>query len=114
VDRRRRPRPGPVELLPAAEADAYWDGRPRASQLAAWASPQSRVVAGRAQLTGAVDEMGERFAGMPVPRPPFWGGYLVRPHVVEFWQGRTFRMHDRVRYGRDAPGDPWVVQRLAP
>jgi pyridoxamine 5'-phosphate oxidase len=105
---------GPVELLPAVEADAYWDGRPRGSQLAAWASPQSRVVADRAELTDAVDAATERFAGSPVPRPPFWGGYLVRPLAVEFWQGRTFRLHDRVRYRRDAPGAPWVIERLAP
>ena len=105
---------GTVELLPAPEADAYWDGRPRGSQLAAWASPQSRVVADRADLEASVDQVTERFAGEPVPRPPFWGGYLVRPLAVEFWQGRTHRLHDRVRYRRDAPGGPWVIERLAP
>jgi pyridoxamine 5'-phosphate oxidase len=105
---------GSVELLPAEEADAYWDGRPRGSQLAAWASPQSAVVADRSELAAAVAEVTARFGEGPVPRPPFWGGYLVRPLAIEFWQGRTFRLHDRVRYRRAAPGEPWTIERLAP
>jgi pyridoxamine 5'-phosphate oxidase len=105
---------GSVELLPAGEADAYWDGRPRGSQIGAWASPQSRVVADRRELSDRVDEVAARFGTGPVPRPPFWGGYLVRPLAVEFWQGRTFRLHDRVRYRRRSVDAPWVVERLAP
>jgi pyridoxamine 5'-phosphate oxidase len=105
---------GPVEHLPAAESDVYWDRRPRGSQVAAWASPQSRVVAGRDELAAAVAAVEDRFGEGPVPRPPFWGGYLVRPTAVEFWQGRTFRLHDRVRYRRATPDGPWRVERLAP
>ncbi len=71
-------------------------------------------MADRAELAAAIDEVTERFAGAPVPRPPFWGGYLVRPLAIEFWQGRTFRLHDRVRYRREAPDEPWAIERLAP
>ena len=103
---------GPVERLPDAESDAYFDSRPRGSQIAAWASPQSEVIADRAELERLVAAAEERFAGGPVPRPPFWGGYLLRPETVEFWQGRRNRLHDRLRYR--LTGSDWEIERLAP
>jgi pyridoxamine 5'-phosphate oxidase len=103
---------GPVERLPAAESDAYFASRPRGAQLGAWASPQSTVIAGRDQLDRALAEAEERFAGGDVPRPPHWGGFLVAPARVEFWEGRPNRLHDRVRYERE--GDGWRIERLAP
>ena len=103
---------GPVERLPAAAADAYFASRPRGSRLGAWASPQSTVLADRAQLDAAVTAVTERFAGADVPRPPHWGGFLVVPSEVEFWQGRPNRLHDRLRYRR--ADRRWIVERLAP
>lgn len=103
---------GPVEAVTRAETEAYFAGRPRGSQIGAWASPQSDVVASRAELDEKVREIEERFAGADVPAPPFWGGYRISPDVVEFWQGRTDRMHDRMRYRRAEDG--WAIERLAP
>lgn len=103
---------GTVELVGRAETEAYFASRPRGSQLAAWASAQSAVVASRAVLEAAIREVGARFAGQDVPAPPNWGGYLIRPESVEFWQGREDRLHDRIRYRRD--GTVWVIERLAP
>jgi pyridoxamine 5'-phosphate oxidase len=104
---------GPVRRLTGADEDAYFATRPRGHRLGAWASPQSEVLGGRDELERLVAEAEERFAGVEdVPRPPFWGGYLVEPEVVEFWQGRLNRLHDRLRYHREA--DRWVVERLAP
>lgn len=103
---------GPVEVVTRAETDAYFAGRPRGSQIGAWASPQSEVVASRAPLDDKVREVEERFAGTDIPAPPFWGGYRIRPDVVEFWQGRTDRLHDRLRYRR--VDDGWAIERLAP
>ena len=98
--------------LPQADVDAYFAVRPRGSQLGAWASHQSRVVAGRAELDRAYAEAEARFDGDDVPTPEEWGGYVVRPEAVEFWQGRPGRMHDRLVYRRD--GDGWGTGRLAP
>jgi pyridoxamine 5'-phosphate oxidase len=103
---------GPAERLPAAESDAYFASRPRGAQLGAWASPQSTVIADRDQLDRALAAAEQRYAGGPVPRPEHWGGFLVRPERVEFWEGRPNRLHDRVRYERD--GDAWRIERLAP
>jgi pyridoxamine 5'-phosphate oxidase len=103
---------GPVERLPEAESDAYFASRPRGAQLGAWASPQSTAIEGREQLDRALAAAEERFAGGDVPRPEHWGGFLVRPARVEFWEGRPNRLHDRVRYTRD--GDGWRIERLAP
>jgi pyridoxamine 5'-phosphate oxidase len=104
---------GEVERLPAEESDAYFASRPRSSQLGAWASPQSQVLADRAVLEARVADVTQRFsADDAVQRPPFWGGWLLRPSIVEFWQGRPSRLHDRLRY-RLIDG-VWVIERLAP
>jgi pyridoxamine 5'-phosphate oxidase len=109
---------GSVERVSDAESDAYFASRPHGSQLGALASPQSTVIAGRAELEAARDALAERYPeGVPVPRPPTWGGLRVVPETVEFWQGRPDRLHDRLRFRRTDPaaGDAgWVVERLAP
>lgn len=103
---------GHVERVDHAASDAYHDSRPRDSQLGAWASPQSRMLDGRAVLEARLADAEARFAGAPVPRPPHWGGFRLIPDVVEFWQGRTSRLHDRLRYLRIDEG--WTLGRLAP
>lgn len=103
---------GRVELLPDVESDAYFAARPRGAQLGAWASEQSAPVADRAELDRRADEVEARFAGREVPRPEHWGGYLLRPDVVELWQGRAARLHDRLRYLRSDDG--WEITRLQP
>ena len=103
---------GTIEPVADAEADAYFATRPRGSQIGAWASAQSSVIADRAALEAAEQEIVARFAGGPVPRPPFWGGYRLVPERVEFWQGRSNRRHDRLRYSRR--GESWQIERLAP
>jgi pyridoxamine 5'-phosphate oxidase len=102
---------GDVELLPDDESDAYFASRPRNSQISAWASRQSEVISGREELEAAVAETEATFPD-EVPRPNHWGGYLVRPLSIEFWQGRRNRLHDRLRYRRD--GDSWTIERLSP
>ena len=105
---------GDVTPLHDAESDAYWSTRPRQSQLAAWASPQSETVADRAWLEAQIEAFALRFPDtMAIPRPACWGGYLLRPRTWEFWQGRPARTHDRFRFTRDADGNHSVV-RLAP
>jgi pyridoxamine 5'-phosphate oxidase len=103
---------GRVERLDAASSDEYFASRPRDSQIGAWASPQSEVIADRAELERLIAAVEERFAGSDVPRPPHWGGWLLRPEVFEFWQGRPNRLHDRIRYRRT--GGAWQIARLAP
>ncbi|HZE42111.1 MAG TPA: pyridoxamine 5'-phosphate oxidase [Stackebrandtia sp.] len=103
---------GAAARVPRAETEDYFATRPRGSQLAAWASAQSRRLGSRAELDAEVEAMGRRF-GDEVPAPPHWGGYRVEPRTVEFWQGRRDRLHDRLRYQRDE-NDGWVVERLAP
>lgn len=106
---------GAVERVDDAQADAYFASRPRGSRLSALASPQSQVIASREVLDGALAELDARYPSdeAEIPRPPGWGGLRVVPETVEFWQGRRNRLHDRLRYRRDAAGG-WVVERLAP
>jgi pyridoxamine 5'-phosphate oxidase len=111
-DRQVRAR-GPIERLPEADSDAYFAGRARESRLGAWASPQSRTLADRAELDARLATVRERFdSAREVPRPEFWGGFVLRPESIEFWQGQQARLHDRFRYARD--GDAWRITRLAP
>ena len=98
--------------LPDADNDAYFASRPRGSQVGAWASQQSTPLADRAALEAEVTEAERRFAGREVPRPPGWGGWVVAPATLEFWQGRRSRLHDRLRYSR--ADDGWLIERLAP
>jgi len=103
---------GPVERATRAESDEYFASRPRDSQIGAWASPQSEVLADRADLAARIAATEARFEG-DVSRPGFWGGWRLGLDEVEFWQGRPSRLHDRIRYRR-APKGGWVVERLAP
>ena len=102
---------GEVSHVPESESDAYFASRPRGAQIGACASEQSEVLSSRAELEARVAELEEQYPG-EIPRPPHWGGYLIAPHSVEFWQGRPDRLHDRVRYRREA--DAWITERLAP
>ena len=103
---------GPVERVTRGETEAYFATRPRGAQLAAWASAQSSVLASRAQLEDAVRAAAARFDGVDVPAPANWGGFRLRPELVEFWQGRRDRLHDRLRYRMS--GGSWIVERLSP
>jgi pyridoxamine 5'-phosphate oxidase len=103
---------GRCERVPDAESDAYFASRPRGSQIGAWASPQSKVISGRAELEKLVKEFERKFSGQKVPRPPYWGGYRLVPARIEFWTSRISRLHDRELYLRD--GDGWRVEVLAP
>jgi pyridoxamine 5'-phosphate oxidase len=103
---------GAVERVARSETEAYFASRPRGSQLGAWASPQSRVLPDRAAVEAGLAAAVERFGDGPVPAPGHWGGFRVVPETVEFWQGRSNRLHDRLRFRRT--GDDWVVERLAP
>ena len=103
---------GSAARLSDQDNDAYFSTRPRDSQIGAWASPQSEVVADRSDLDERYARMAERFAAATIPRPGHWGGYRIEPDSVEFWQGRIGRMHDRLRYRRTTGG--WAVERLAP
>ncbi|MBI5382241.1 MAG: pyridoxamine 5'-phosphate oxidase [Opitutae bacterium] len=103
---------GSVAKLSREESAVYFHSRPLPSQLAAWASPQSTIIASRAVLESAMKTVEKKYAGQEVPLPPSWGGYRVSPETVEFWQGRRNRLHDRLRYRREQ--DAWIVERLAP
>lgn len=104
---------GPVARVAREEAEAYFHSRPRLSQLAAWASPQSTIISGRAVLDEAMKMLEKKYAGAEVPLPPHWGGFRLDPETVEFWQGRRNRLHDRLRYRREKNRE-WIIERLAP
>jgi pyridoxamine 5'-phosphate oxidase len=104
---------GSVQVMSMQDSEPYYHSRARQSQLGAWASRQSRVIGSRAELEDRVAELERRWPPpAPVPMPDFWGGYLLVPDTVEFWQAGAFRLHDRLRYRRD--GAAWVIERLSP
>lgn len=114
LDRQVRIR-GPVKRLDTESSDAYFATRDRASRIGAWASPQSeRLPDDRESLERLAVEASERFGEGQVPRPEHWGGFIVEPRTIEFWQGRGARLHDRFLYEREAPGEAWEITRLAP
>lgn len=105
---------GAVEKVTRGESDEYFASRPRDSQLGAWASNQSSVIDSRDVLQARFNELKQQYEGRDVPTPPHWGGYRVRPSAIEFWQGQSSRLHDRLRYTRDDRNGGWTIQRLAP
>lgn len=103
---------GTVDRLSESESEAYWNTRPRANQLGAWASKQGEPVANRSELEQRYRDMEQRFGTAPIPKPDYWGGFRITPHRFEFWQGRPSRLHDRIEY-QLADGQ-WKLRRLAP
>lgn len=104
---------GKVEKVSAGESDEYFNSRPEGSRIGAWASPQSSVIPSRALIEENINKYVKQFAGGKITRPTYWGGYIVKPASIEFWQGRTSRLHDRIRYTKPAQGG-WKIERLAP
>lgn len=104
---------GTVQKVDEATSDAYFQSRPRGSQIGAWVSPQSEVIDKRAVLNHRLEEIELRFQNKEIERPPHWGGYSVKPYMIEFWQGRPSRLHDRIRYTFSESGN-WKIERLAP
>jgi pyridoxamine 5'-phosphate oxidase len=104
---------GVVSKLPSAESETYFRSRPRGSRIGAWASDQSTTVRDRTELEARWKEVEDRYARADVPCPPHWGGYVLNPTRVEFWQGRPNRLHDRFRYSR-RPDNTWKIERLSP
>lgn len=104
---------GTVELLSGEEADAYFATRPRMSQIGAWASEQSKTLQSRQAFIERVEETERHYAGRPIPRPPFWSGFRVVPHMMEFWTAREFRLHEREVYERADEGD-WSMRLVYP
>lgn len=104
---------GVAELLPENLSDGYFESRPTGSKLGAWASHQSEVVSSRKELDAKLASFEKQFENKEIPRPPYWGGYIVKPISIEFWQGRPNRMHDRLRYSLQK-NYYWKLERLAP
>ena len=103
---------GRIQRLTRAESDAYFQSRPRESRLGAWISPQSDEIPDRAFLERAFEQARQHYAGKPIPRPPFWGGFRLIPTRIEFWQGQPYRLHDRLVYRKTRGG--WRITRLGP
>jgi pyridoxamine 5'-phosphate oxidase len=104
---------GSIEKISAEESDNYFQSRPEGSRIGAWASPQSTVIADRNIIENNFHQYQEKFGANHIPKPDHWGGYLVKPNSVEFWQGRSSRLHDRLKYRSTAEGI-WILERLAP
>jgi pyridoxamine 5'-phosphate oxidase len=104
---------GLVSKVSAGESSEYYDSRPLGSRIGAWASPQSQVIENRAWLDQHYEEVFQKMSGGHVQRPDHWGGYRVQPVIIEFWQGRPSRLHDRVQYSLEESG-AWKIERLAP
>lgn len=104
---------GTIEKAAPEKSDAYFNARPEGSKIGAWSSPQSRVISGREELEHQVDHYTKQFEGKDIPRPEFWGGYVIRATYYEFWQGRKSRLHDRICYTQQGEG-LWKIERLAP
>jgi len=104
---------GTIEKVSAAESDEYFNSRPVGSRIGAWASPQSSIISSRETIETNIVKFESAFAGAEITRPPHWGGYIVKPTVIEFWQGRPNRLHDRIQYSK-LPGGSWTFDRLAP
>lgn len=103
---------GRVEKVSSEESDVYFNSRPRGSQIGAWVSHQSTVIDSRNVLENRQRELEAQFAGQTIPRPPHWGGFRVVPDMLEFWQGRPSRLHDRIRYRKE--NNNWLIERLSP
>lgn len=104
---------GSIEKVSVAESDAYFQSRPVGSRIGAWCSPQSTVISDRQILEDNIAKYQAQFGDGPIPKPDHWGGYLVQPSSVEFWQGRSSRLHDRIKYRKNDQG-LWIIERLAP
>ncbi|MBC7934792.1 MAG: pyridoxamine 5'-phosphate oxidase [Rhizobacter sp.] len=103
---------GTINKVPASESDSYFNSRPVGSRIGAWASPQSKVISSRKIIEEKVKELEKSFENKTINRPEHWGGYTVEPLMVEFWQGRPGRLHDRIQYTK--AGNEWKIERLAP
>ena len=104
---------GLIEKISGKQSDEYFQSRPESSRIGAWASPQSRVIEDRQWLDEKFNELVNKMEGTAISRPPHWGGYIVKPVVIEFWQGRPSRLHDRIQYTLEENGG-WKIERLAP
>jgi pyridoxamine 5'-phosphate oxidase len=103
---------GTVEKISGEDSDAYFTSRPAGSRIGAWASPQSSVIANRTVIEEKLKDFEQQFGDNAIPRPPHWGGYIVQPAQIEFWQGRASRLHDRMQYTLQKGA--WIIERLAP
>ncbi|CAN5476148.1 pyridoxamine 5'-phosphate oxidase [soil metagenome] len=104
---------GEVEKINETESDSYFNSRPKGSRLGAWASPQSKQIANREVIEANVLKYEQKYPGENVPRPKHWGGYRIKPNLIEFWQGRSSRLHDRLQYTLNEENN-WKIERLAP